>query len=61
MKAKKVEITIEVSVLAQLHPLVHKVEKKLEKAGLLITARERTKTRTRITGVLQVSAKPLAI
>lgn len=56
---KKVEIQIEVSVLAKLHPLVERVERKLEKAGVLITARERTGTRTKLRGLLAVSPKPL--
>lgn len=56
---KKVEIQIEVSVLARLHPLVERIERKLEKAGMLITAREKTGTRTKLRGVLNVSAKPL--
>lgn len=55
----KVEITIEVSVLARLPALVERVERKLQKAGVLVTNRVRTGTRTRLTGVLAVSAKPL--
>lgn len=56
---KKVEIQIEVSVLARLHPLVARVERKLERAGVLITGRERTGTRTKLRGLMQVSPKPL--